>query len=138
MQQCYRERHQTLQCRHPLYGSQVHDQVLSQANQPRFPIRSEDEVVEQVVEVCKRNTGVRLAMVTLKRPFWSNCHFQIDHISSPSAIVFPIAKLAKELHKLGVLLLVDGAHAPGQVGGEYSGGMASWLDVEMIAHIISA
>jgi len=67
----------------------------------RFPIRSEDEVVEQVVEVCKRNTGVRLAM--------------IDHISSPSAIVFPIAKLAKELHKLGVLLLVDGAHAPGQL-----------------------
>eukprot|EP00091_Calanus_sinicus_P022414 TRINITY_DN7092_c0_g1_i2.p1 TRINITY_DN7092_c0_g1~~TRINITY_DN7092_c0_g1_i2.p1 ORF type:complete len:237 (-),score=51.45 TRINITY_DN7092_c0_g1_i2:245-955(-) len=38
-----------------------------------------------------------------------------DHISSPSAIIFPIAKLAKELHKLGVLLLVDGAHAPGQL-----------------------
>ena len=37
----------------------------------------------------------------------------VDHISSPSAIVFPIAALATELHKLGVLLLVDGAHAPG-------------------------
>jgi len=67
----------------------------------RFPIRSEEEVVEQVVEICKRNTGIRLAMV--------------DHISSPSAIVFPIATLATELHKLGVLLLVDGAHAPGQL-----------------------
>ena len=72
-------------------------------------------MVDQVVEVCKRNTGVRLAMVIFKQQFWSNCHIQIDHISSPSAIVFPIAKLAKELHKLGVLLLVDGAHAPGQV-----------------------
>jgi len=39
----------------------------------RFPIRSEEEVVEQVVEICKRNTGIRLAMV--------------DHISSPSARV---------------------------------------------------
>ena len=67
----------------------------------RFPIRSEEEIVEQVVEICKRNTGIRLAMV--------------DHISSPSAIVFPIATLAQQLHKLGVLLLVDGAHAPGQV-----------------------
>jgi len=67
----------------------------------RFPIRSEEEIVEQVVEICKRNTGIRLAMV--------------DHISSPSAIVFPIATLAQQLHKLGVLLLVDGAHAPGQL-----------------------
>merc|ERR1719201_1972595 len=39
----------------------------------------------------------------------------VDHISSPSAIVFPIASLATQLHKLGVLLLVDGAHAPGQL-----------------------
>merc|ERR1719283_358248 len=47
----------------------------------RFPIKNETELVEQVVEICKRNTGVRLAM--------------IDHISSPSAIVFPVATLAK-------------------------------------------
>merc|ERR1712179_172503 len=66
-----------------------------------LPIRSEEEVIDQVVEVCKRNVGIRLAI--------------IGHISSPSAILFPVAKLAKELHKLGVLLLVDGAHAPGQV-----------------------
>lgn len=66
-----------------------------------LPIRSEMEVIEQVVEICKRNVGIRLAI--------------IDHISSPSAIVFPVAKLATELHKLGVLLLVDGAHAPGQL-----------------------
>jgi len=66
-----------------------------------LPIRDENEIVEQIVDVCKRNVGIRLAL--------------IDHISSPSAIVFPIAKLATELHKLGVLLLVDGAHAPGQL-----------------------
>lgn len=66
-----------------------------------LPIRSEEEIVEQVVEICKRNVSIRLAM--------------IDHIASPSAIVFPVAKLVKELHKLGVLVLVDGAHAPGQL-----------------------
>eukprot|EP00092_Neocalanus_flemingeri_P028528 GFUD01030980.1.p1 GENE.GFUD01030980.1~~GFUD01030980.1.p1 ORF type:complete len:400 (+),score=104.55 GFUD01030980.1:98-1297(+) len=66
-----------------------------------LPIRSEEDFIEQVVEICKRNVGIRLAV--------------IDHISSPSAIVFPVARLAKELHKLGVLLLVDGAHAPGQL-----------------------
>lgn len=38
----------------------------------------------------------------------------IDHISSPSAILFPIKEIAIRLQKLGVLVLVDGAHAPGQ------------------------
>lgn len=66
-----------------------------------LPIRSEDQLIDQVVEACKRNVGIRLAI--------------IDHISSPSAIVFPVARLAQELHKLGVWLLVDGAHAPGQL-----------------------
>ena len=66
-----------------------------------LPVYSEDSFVEQVVETCKNNAGIRLAM--------------LDHISSPSAIVFPVSKLAKELHKLGILLLVDGAHAPGQI-----------------------
>ena len=66
-----------------------------------LPLESEDRLVEQVVEACKNNAGIRLAM--------------LDHISSPSAIVFPVSKLAKELHKLSVLLLVDGAHAPGQI-----------------------
>ena len=39
----------------------------------------------------------------------------LDHISSPSAILFPIKTLVKALHDFGILVLVDGAHAPGQV-----------------------
>ena len=39
----------------------------------------------------------------------------VDHISSPSATLFPVKKIANRLRPLGVLVLVDGAHAPGQV-----------------------
>ncbi len=37
----------------------------------------------------------------------------IDHITSESAIVFPIAEIAGLCRRHGVALLVDGAHAPG-------------------------
>ena len=39
----------------------------------------------------------------------------IDHISSCSAMMMPIKAIAKALHSLGVLVMIDGAHAPGQV-----------------------
>jgi len=66
-----------------------------------LPIRSEDQLVDQIVEACKRHAGIRLVL--------------IDHISSPSAILFPVERIIREMHKLGVLVLVDGAHAPGQL-----------------------
>ena len=66
-----------------------------------LPIRSEQDIVDQMVETCRRNVGVRLAV--------------IDHISSPSALVFPVAEITRRLQQLGVLVLIDGAHAPGQL-----------------------
>ena len=41
----------------------------------------------------------------------------IDHISSASAICFPVEKIIKALKSFeNTLVLVDGAHAPGQIG----------------------
>ena len=38
-----------------------------------------------------------------------------ESISSPTATVMPIAELTELCRKRGVLVLVDGAHCPGQV-----------------------
>ena len=39
----------------------------------------------------------------------------IDHVTSPSALVLPVAEIARTCREAGVPLLVDGAHGPGQV-----------------------
>jgi isopenicillin-N epimerase len=40
----------------------------------------------------------------------------LDHITSSSALVLPIERLAAACRAAGALVLVDGAHGPGQVG----------------------
>ncbi|HYT79204.1 MAG TPA: aminotransferase class V-fold PLP-dependent enzyme [Actinomycetota bacterium] len=39
----------------------------------------------------------------------------VDHIASPTGVVFPVADLVRELRGHEVLSLIDGAHAPGMV-----------------------
>jgi isopenicillin-N epimerase len=38
-----------------------------------------------------------------------------DHITSPGAVVLPIREMAALCHRRGVPVMVDGAHAPGQI-----------------------
>lgn len=64
-----------------------------------FPLASEDDVVGPVLAAASPRT--RLALV--------------DHVTSPTALVFPVARLVAELRARGVETLVDGAHAPGMV-----------------------
>jgi isopenicillin-N epimerase len=64
-----------------------------------FPVRDEGEIVAAVLGMVTPRT--RLAL--------------LDHVTSPTALVFPVARLVRELSARGVETLIDGAHAPGMV-----------------------
>jgi len=59
----------------------------------------------------------------------------IDHISSPTALIFPIKEIVRELEGKGIPVLVDGAHGPGMVplnldefeASFYTGNCHKWL-----------
>ena len=64
-----------------------------------FPGTTEDGVVAAVAGALTERT--RLAV--------------IDHITSASALVLPVARIVTACRAAGVPVLVDGAHAPGQI-----------------------
>ncbi len=84
-----------------------------------FPIRHPEEVVETV----RLGLGPRTRAAVL------------DHITSASGLVLPVGELVSLCHEAGVPVLVDGAHAPGQVpldlealGADwYTGNAHKWL-----------
>ncbi|XP_052092724.1 uncharacterized protein LOC127729109 [Mytilus californianus] len=87
----------------------------------KFPINSENDVVELYREFFRNNQNVKLVI--------------IDHITSPSAIVMPVNKLVELCREYGILSLIDGAHAPGQIplnlrqlkADFYIGNLHKWL-----------
>jgi len=50
----------------------------------------------------------------------------LDHITSPSALVLPLAPLIAACRARGIPVLIDGAHAPGQVPLHLAGLGADW------------
>ncbi|MSR27976.1 MAG: aminotransferase class V-fold PLP-dependent enzyme [Phycisphaerales bacterium] len=59
----------------------------------------------------------------------------VDHVTSPTALVFPVAAIAAECRRRGILCLVDGAHAPGMLPLQidaidadwYTGNLHKWV-----------
>ena len=64
-----------------------------------FPAGSADELVDAVVGALSPRTRLLL----------------IDHVTSPTALVLPVERIASAAAERGVLVLVDGAHGPGMV-----------------------
>jgi isopenicillin-N epimerase len=64
-----------------------------------FPLSDPAEVLLAILAVVTPRT--RLVLV--------------DHVTSPTGLVFPVEAIAQELSRRGIDVLVDGAHAPGMV-----------------------
>jgi isopenicillin-N epimerase len=88
------------------------------ANLP-FPVDDEESIVEAVLARVSPRTRIAL----------------LDHVTSPTALVLPLARLIAELKARGIDTLVDGAHAPGMVplalsalgAAYYTGNAHKWL-----------
>ena len=106
-------------------------------------------VRQTIREVCRR-TGAKLVEARIELPV-ENVEGLIhpivkgmsrrtklvvlDHISSPTGLIFPVKRLAAAARARGAKVLVDGAHAPGQLALDipslgvdwYAGNCHKWL-----------
>ena len=86
-------------CRNVLIEAAARTRAKVVVAQVPFPLTKPEQVLDAILRRVSGRT--RLAM--------------IDHVTSSTALVFPVARIVQELEARGVDTLVDGAHAPGMV-----------------------
>lgn len=64
-----------------------------------LPATSAEQIIEEIWAGVTRRTQVLF----------------FSHITSPTGLIMPAAELARRAFKLGLITVVDGAHAPGQI-----------------------
>lgn len=87
------------------------------------PVRVPLESVEDLIEDFWRGVTPRTRLIFL------------SHITSPTAILFPVQEICRRARAAGILTLIDGAHGPGQIdldlqalGSDFYGGnLHKWL-----------
>ncbi|XP_019860468.1 PREDICTED: putative L-cysteine desulfhydrase 1 [Amphimedon queenslandica] len=65
------------------------------------PYKDKFEVVQRYRDYLSSHSDVHVAIV--------------DHITSPSTLLLPVKEIVSVCHEFGVAVIIDGAHAPGQV-----------------------
>lgn len=84
-----------------------------------FPISGPQEVVTAIAAAITPRTRLLL----------------VDHVTSPTGLIFPVEELIQLAHKAGIKIIVDGAHGPGMLefaldalGADYyTGNCHKWL-----------
>jgi isopenicillin-N epimerase len=83
-----------------------------------FPVESERAIEERILGALDGRTRLLL----------------VDHVTSPTGLVLPIARVVREAEARGIEVLVDGAHAPGMLelsldalgASYYTGNLHKW------------
>jgi len=95
-----------------------------------FPLTSADDVERAVLDAVTDRTRLVL----------------LDHVTSPTGLVFPIERLVKTLEARGIPVLIDGAHAPGMIpvdlrslgASYYTANLHKWLSAPKAAALLWA
>ena len=106
-------------CRNALEYAAVKAQATVVIAEVPFPLDSPQRVVDSVLSAVTDRTRFVL----------------IDHVTSPTGLVLPIADIVTPLESQGVTVMVDGAHGPGMVpvdlgrlgASYYTGNCHKWI-----------